>query len=213
MHVATNTSDALAEANPPFVPELRDAMVVHMESLLEVAEAAGEALSFAVLVPRWAQLPFHRRLERSRWCRLTLSITASEHGFFDGAQHEAGSAYRPSSFDSSVFFLQTESGRAAWPATAPVVQEFRAAMAKALPATGGSIEQWERKVKPLAVSGEAAAGEVEARRARAELVRSAWVALPPERKAAEWGGSFRKYKKQALAEMLAARGGSTQPNH
>ena len=65
--MATNTSDALAEANPPFVPELMEAMVAHLESLLEVAEAAGEALSFAVLVPRWAQLPFHRRLERSRY--------------------------------------------------------------------------------------------------------------------------------------------------
>lgn len=143
------------EANPPFVPELMMEMTSHIERLLARAQAAGGALSFVVLVPKWTAVQAWVALSQSRWCRKSVTIGAEAHGFYDGAQHASTAEYRPSSFDSSVFFLQTEAGQAAWPATVELVTAFKTAMAKAVPAEGGgqTIQQWEQKIKPLSSGG------------------------------------------------------------
>jgi hypothetical protein len=44
-------------------------------------------------------------------------VPAREHGYCDGAQHNARFRYRPSSFDTSVIFLQNDAAAAKWPAS------------------------------------------------------------------------------------------------
>ena len=41
------------EANPPFVPSIMEASARHIGTLLDAAEAAGEALAFTVILPGW----------------------------------------------------------------------------------------------------------------------------------------------------------------
>ena len=98
------------EANPPFVPELMDAMVAHIRALLD-DETRGP-LSFLIVVPKWgAGVKTTRTLAASPWRRAHFVIPASEHVFCDGAQHTKGSTdrggrFRPSSWDTSVELLQ-----------------------------------------------------------------------------------------------------------
>jgi len=157
------------EANPPFVPEIMSEMVVHIDELLEKSQQKGpfksggvesEApLSFVVLVPKWEKVKAWEQLCGSKWLVRKLTIDAAKHGFFDGSQHESSSVYRPSSFDSGIFFLQNEAGKAKWPATDEVIEEFCAAMAKAIPADDAkSIEAWEQKMKPLSSSSGSGSG-------------------------------------------------------
>ena len=82
----------------------------------------------------------------------------------EAAAGAVAAAYRPSSFDSSIFFLQSSAGSAKWPITPAVVAAFRMSMAEAAPAAeiggvarsggqdgthGSAIAAYERKVKPL----------------------------------------------------------------
>eukprot|EP00961_Rhodomonas_salina_P223520 3022460-Rhodomonas_salina.1 len=93
------------EANPPFVPEIMLAMASKMELLLASAEGP---LTFVVIVPAWKQIPAWRALESSKFLQVPPEIiSASAHGFCDGAQHQRRpqERFRPSSFDTGVFVL------------------------------------------------------------------------------------------------------------
>ena len=41
----------------------------------------------------------------------------SEHGYYEGSQHDRITRFRVAPFDTSVIFLQNDAGRAKWPAT------------------------------------------------------------------------------------------------
>ena len=186
------------------------AMVAHIHALLDRAQKSASALAFVVLIPKWTKVQAWATLSRSRWARHAgFSIEADAHGFLDGAQHQSDTKYRPSSFDSSVFFLQTDAGAARWPVTPALLARFRTALAKAIPSAGcRSIQEWEQKVKPLSAasppSGDpATAGEDDeaARAARNVKLRSIWSSMSDAEKT-PYNGSFRKYRKEALATMM-----------
>jgi hypothetical protein len=106
------------EANPPFVPEIMDAMVARIAELL--SDASRGPLSYLVVVPSWgAGVKTLKMLLGSRcaeWRRASITIPAAEHVFVDGAQHTKGGQdqYRPSSWDTSVVLLQNDLGATKW---------------------------------------------------------------------------------------------------
>jgi hypothetical protein len=55
------------------------AMVGHMEALLAEADAAGQALSFTVLVPHWKDVAAVVRLRESKWHRAGFVVAADAH--------------------------------------------------------------------------------------------------------------------------------------
>jgi len=71
------------------------------------------------------------------------------------------SRYRPSSFDTGVFFLQSRQGGIKWPATQDVVDNVKQAFRKAVPEGIASISDWEAVMKRgrgVAASGERSQG-------------------------------------------------------
>jgi Phosphorylated CTD interacting factor 1 WW domain len=69
------------EVNPPFVPSLITATALHLLRLLGAAEAGGRALSFAVLLPCWTDVP--------GWCLLRASTFLTCHVLLPAADHGA----------------------------------------------------------------------------------------------------------------------------
>eukprot|EP00930_Biecheleria_cincta_P062002 TRINITY_DN47525_c0_g1_i1.p1 TRINITY_DN47525_c0_g1~~TRINITY_DN47525_c0_g1_i1.p1 ORF type:complete len:454 (-),score=73.60 TRINITY_DN47525_c0_g1_i1:192-1553(-) len=136
------------EANPPFVPEIMDAMLVRIENLL--GDSSRGALSFLVVIPAWgAGVRCCRDLERSKHCRACTKIAASSHGFCDGAQHldSIRDLYRPSSWDTSVALLQNKKGAARWPLSQADLEEcFVGSMCEVVRG-GPSLQQWENRGK------------------------------------------------------------------
>jgi len=145
------------EANPPFVPEVMDAMVDRMEAMLG---AASGAMSFLVVIPAWEETRAFQRLapegsgggrgmaaaqplRRSVWLREAFVVGREAHGFCDGAQHQRRERYRPASFDSLVAVLQNDAGARKWPLGpgGAFGQEFAGALAAA--ASGPSLGDWE----------------------------------------------------------------------
>jgi phosphorylated CTD-interacting factor 1 len=128
------------EANPPFVPEVMLAAIRHAEALLDAAERAGRALSFAFVVPTWEALPFHRHLLGSKWLRHGHhSLAADEHAFVDGAAHakqHSAERSRPSSFGTTVGVIQTSVAANRWPVTSELFAALSETMAAALPSVG-----------------------------------------------------------------------------
>mmetsp|Transcript_76517 Transcript_76517/g.127537 ORF Transcript_76517/g.127537 Transcript_76517/m.127537 type:complete len:657 (-) Transcript_76517:181-2151(-) len=129
-------SEGSFEANPPFVPELMSAAVEHANELLGLAESRGSPLSFAFVVPTWEPLHFHRTLLKSRWRSAEpLFLSASAHGFVDGAQQSKShdERLRVSSFGTTFAVLQTSEGSRRWPVTPVLLDELRVSFAAALP--------------------------------------------------------------------------------
>lgn len=132
------------EANPPFVPEVMSAMVGHMETLL--ARASGP-LSFTVIIPAWEEVLAWKQLTGSNFCRESWRVPAREHGYCDGAQHNARFRYRPSSFDTSVIFLQNDAAAAKWPASEQLREELCKAMRTAVPRGAPTIPEYEKRIR------------------------------------------------------------------
>lgn len=61
---------------------------------------------------------------RSDFCRQHWRVGAAEHGYCDGAQHNARFRYRPSSFDTSVIILQNDAAAKKWPVTAQLQEDL-----------------------------------------------------------------------------------------
>ena len=133
------------EANPVFVPETMSAMAEHVEGLLGAAAAGApsrygkgggkrgkpRALSFAVIVPVWRECKFYSALMGSTFRRgEPLMLPADEHVYVDGAQHSrpAAERERPSSYDTAIFFLQTDEAAEKWPVGEQQRTCIRAAM-------------------------------------------------------------------------------------
>jgi len=113
-------------------------MSEHIDELL--AKATGP-MSFAVVVPDWPRVAALEALSRSPWLRRSWALTAEEHGFVDGRQHESREHFRPSSFGTRFFILQNDLGAKKWRATAGVEAALNAAMRQAKPAK--SLQEWE----------------------------------------------------------------------
>uniref|UniRef100_A0A8C5EM09 mRNA (2'-O-methyladenosine-N(6)-)-methyltransferase n=1 Tax=Gouania willdenowi TaxID=441366 RepID=A0A8C5EM09_GOUWI len=115
------------EANPPFCEELMDAMVTHFEELLE---SSSEPLSFIVFVPEWRDpvTPALTRMEKSRFLRQQLSVSAYEHEYRSGSQHicKRDDMYYQAVHGTAVFFLQNSAGFSKWGPTPERLNEFKA---------------------------------------------------------------------------------------
>ena len=138
------------EMNPPFVPESLLAAATHADALLKTAETQGGRLSIVVVVPAWRDVPMWKALDESPFKRgETLVVPASEHGFCDGAQHcrPPRERHRVSSYDTGVFFLQTEAGARRWPVTDEIRAELTAAMKQAV-GSAKSVGDLEKRFRP-----------------------------------------------------------------
>lgn len=134
------------EANPPFVPEVMDAMLERIEMLL--GDDSRGPLSFLVVVPAWgAGVATCRQMENSRYSRANVRIDASSHGFCDGGQHldSVRDRHRPSSWDTAVTLMQNEAGAAQWPVSvADLEATFVKGMRKAVEG-GPTLDEWENR--------------------------------------------------------------------
>ena len=111
-------------------------MAARLLNLLEVAEAAGRALCFAVVLPGWTDCEGYQRLHAAaRWLRSTLLVAASDHGFVDGGQYARPHSKRESPYDTRLFVLQTDAHAAAWPVADSVMAELERAFALCTPSS------------------------------------------------------------------------------
>ena len=100
------------EANPPFVPEVMTECVEHIQRCFD---NSSQPLSFFVVIPTWKEVRSWNIANKSTNLRFTFDIPASQHTFFDGAQHIRKCLHRPSSYASSVFILQNDAGAEKYP--------------------------------------------------------------------------------------------------
>ncbi|KAJ1495163.1 phosphorylated CTD interacting factor 1 WW domain-containing protein, partial [Baffinella frigidus] len=102
------------ESNPPFDDATISKMVLHMESLLKGAKGP---MSFAIIIPFLPDQVGWTRVQASRYSRGHLLVPQGEHGYFEGSQHDRITRFRVAPFDTSVFFLQNDSGFQTWAPT------------------------------------------------------------------------------------------------
>ena len=97
------------EVNPPFIPSQLDAAAKVCLQSLDAAAAAGQALTFAYIIPGWIDGVGRNAIKASPYVTLALRVAAADHGFVDGASHGAGRVdpYRPSPYDTELYVLQT----------------------------------------------------------------------------------------------------------
>ena len=146
-------------AHPPFVPAIVEAMAARMDAQLRAADAAGEALTFVVVVPHWkptgrtgSSPPGSRPRsneelhpnrsphwpERRAWQALrdvsgfhkVVELPQEAHGYFDGSQQTSDTLWRASKHPTSVFFLMSERAAAACPVTIPKERRLREAFGR-----------------------------------------------------------------------------------
>ena len=137
------------EANPPFVPELMDAMTGHIEMLLA---GTAQPLSFAVVIPAWSHTDGWRQLNGSSFRRAHVLLSQKEHGYTEGSQQWRKGKFRISTCDTSVFVLQNAAGMAQW----PIPAAFEGALRAAFVSKHETISQ--RKARKAAADAEADAG-------------------------------------------------------
>uniref|UniRef100_A0A8C1SI10 mRNA (2'-O-methyladenosine-N(6)-)-methyltransferase n=1 Tax=Cyprinus carpio TaxID=7962 RepID=A0A8C1SI10_CYPCA len=142
------------EANPPFCEEFMDAMVTHLEDLLE---RSSEPLSFIIFVPEWRDppTPALTRMEASRFRRHQMIMPAFEHEYRSGSQHicKREEIYYKSVHGTAVIFLQNNAGFSKWEPTTERIQEFLAAYkvsGRSLPSPGpSSTSTGDKDSKPV----------------------------------------------------------------
>ncbi|KAJ3134713.1 mRNA (2'-O-methyladenosine-N(6)-)-methyltransferase [Physocladia obscura] len=121
------------EVNPPFVRPIMEKAAIHVESLLEKAEASKKALSFVVILPGWEECTCWALMKNSKWLQTMTILPPGNHGFLDGAQHQRQDKYRPSPYPTGFFFLQTKAATTKWPVTETKVAILRYAMLISMP--------------------------------------------------------------------------------
>lgn len=114
-------------------------------ALLQAAEAAGGALSFACIMPGWQEVAGWQLLQSSPFLRECLLVAAADHGFCDGSSHQARDPYRQSPFDSGLFILQTSAAAKKWGVTPPLVAQLRTAMAACVPSAAAAERQRKQR--------------------------------------------------------------------
>ena len=112
------------EANPPFDDATIQKMVAHMEMLLGSTE---KPLNFAIIIPYLPDQEGWNLVYNSAYKRAHLKVLQSEHGYYEGSQHDRINRFRIAPFDTSVIFLQNEAGRSKWPATKAKLRLLREA--------------------------------------------------------------------------------------
>lgn len=113
--------------------------------LPQAAEAAGGALSFAVLLPGWQEVGGWQLLRGSPFLRHSLILAAADHGYCDGSSHQARDLYRRSPFDSGLLVLQTSAAAARWRVTPPLLQQLQTAMAACVPSAAAVERQRKQR--------------------------------------------------------------------
>ena len=91
------------EANPPFDDVTIQRMVQHMEHLLR---ASDRPLNFAIIIPYLPDQQGWKLVYESPYKRAHLRVKQSEHGYYEGSQHDRITRFRVAPFDTSVIFLQ-----------------------------------------------------------------------------------------------------------
>eukprot|EP01060_Flectonema_neradi_P006808 TRINITY_DN14660_c0_g1_i2.p1 TRINITY_DN14660_c0_g1~~TRINITY_DN14660_c0_g1_i2.p1 ORF type:complete len:400 (+),score=71.97 TRINITY_DN14660_c0_g1_i2:61-1200(+) len=117
------------EANPPFVPEIMTSCVEHIEKCLQNSD---QPLSFFIVIPTWKEVRSWNIANKSAYLKLTFDIPASQHTFFDGAQHIRRSLHRQSSYASSIFILQNDAGAEKYPVAENLQNLFESGMKQGL---------------------------------------------------------------------------------
>ena len=125
------------ECNPPFVDVIIDACALQMIRLLETAQAAGEPLAFAVVLPGWADSKGYNALLAAPLLRRSLLVAAVDHGYIDGAQHARRRAYRESTYDTMLFLLQTDAHAAGHPIDDSAMKRLETTLAECTPTADG----------------------------------------------------------------------------
>jgi phosphorylated CTD-interacting factor 1 len=130
------------EVNPPFAAEVMDAAAERIAALLATADAAGTALTFAVLLPGWRELAARSALRASGHLRFALAVAAADHGFCDGASHARKDPYRASPYDTDVLVLQSAAAAKARPVRAAELEaSLREAFAACVPSEAATKRQ------------------------------------------------------------------------
>mmetsp|Transcript_28 Transcript_28/g.55 ORF Transcript_28/g.55 Transcript_28/m.55 type:complete len:487 (-) Transcript_28:1071-2531(-) len=154
-----NPTQGSFQANPPFVPEMMQAMVQHMEHLLTRPEAGP--LSFCVVVPGWTEVPSWDLLMKSKFKTNIIMIAKEDHGYCDGAQHQRQDRFRDSPYDTAIFFLQNAQGAKSWPLPSTAEADLKAAFAKSIPSEGARARIVGKKTRWGAHEGGGASNETE----------------------------------------------------
>jgi hypothetical protein len=95
------------EANPPFDDVTIQRMLDHMEKLLGDSQ---QPLNFAIIIPYLPEQTGWKQVYESRYKRAHLRVKQSEHGYYEGSQHDRITRFRVAPFDTSVIFLQNDAG-------------------------------------------------------------------------------------------------------
>lgn len=111
---------------------------------MQAAEAAGGALSFAVLMPGWREVAGWKLLTASPLLRHTLVVAAADHGYCDGSSHQARDLYRQSPYDTGLLLLQTSAAAAKWRISPALAQQLQAALAACCP-TAAAVERQRKQ--------------------------------------------------------------------
>ena len=130
-------------AGPPAAPFTHG--LAAATAALQAAEAAGGALSFAVLMPGWQEVAGWQLLRDSPFLRHSLLVAAADHGYCDGSSHQARDMFRQSPFDTCLFMLQTSAAAARWRVTPPLAQQLQAAMAACVPSAAAAERQRKQR--------------------------------------------------------------------
>ena len=133
--------------NPPFVLSILAAAAQRVIQLLDDALSRGEshALSFVFFMPGWKESQAYSSLSKSRFLRRHFVVSATDHGFCDGASHQRQDPFRQSPYDTAVFILQTERASAKWHASDDVETALRGAMADCLPLASAEDRQSKKR--------------------------------------------------------------------
>jgi hypothetical protein len=104
------------EVNPPFTPAVLLAAAVRVDSLLDSAQKAGQALLFFFVCPSWGEAPFMRVLRGSRWRCAECELGAGEHSYVDGMQQREDARWTTwtACAASCAFVLATDAACARW---------------------------------------------------------------------------------------------------
>lgn len=120
------------EVNPPFIEGIMYGAVQKLSRLLREISAP---LSFCVIVPGWADSPSFKALSSSSHLAYKCLVAAADHGYVDGAQHQRQDRFLAAPYDTMVYILQNDTGRAKFGGwrDAGFEKELRDAFAKGIP--------------------------------------------------------------------------------
>lgn len=118
------------QLNPPFSAPLYEALVERCHTFLAHADAAGKALSFALVIGATAPalaLPCIATLHSSSFYRGELIVGVNKHVYVCGRQFMKPTSATFRACDTGAYFLQTRAAATRWPVNDAKLAKLRAA--------------------------------------------------------------------------------------